>query len=133
MIAAFLPFAGASVADETVPAGSLVLASGLVHRSLPAFALPPVSRDAGRCPVGVGRGPRFGQFLKQFLPTRHGKAWSPLSHKLHFCATKAFLKNSIEAKGANYLEIHWHHFRGLIKEKKIAVSKLTRNLIWLMF
>jgi hypothetical protein len=48
---AFVLLVGASVADDAVPAGSCVLASGLVRRSLSALALPPASRVAGRCPL----------------------------------------------------------------------------------
>jgi hypothetical protein len=51
VVAAFVLLVGASVADDAVPAGSCVFASGLVRRSLSALALPSVSRVAGRCPA----------------------------------------------------------------------------------
>jgi hypothetical protein len=74
VLAAFVLLVGASVADAAVSVGSCVFGSGLVRRFLSAFALPPASRVAGRCPLpsrpawiaeaegplGVGRGPRFG-------------------------------------------------------------------------
>jgi hypothetical protein len=47
VIAAYVLLVGASVADDVAPAGACVFASGLVHRSLSAFALPPVSCAAG--------------------------------------------------------------------------------------
>jgi hypothetical protein len=53
LIAAFNALVGASMADDVVPAGSCVLASGLVRRSPSALVLPPVSRDAGRCPLPI--------------------------------------------------------------------------------
>jgi hypothetical protein len=58
VIAAFLLLVGASVADDVVPAGSCVFASGLVRGPLSALALPPVSRVAGRCalPFRTARG-----------------------------------------------------------------------------
>jgi hypothetical protein len=56
---------GASVADDAVPAGSRVFASELWCRSLSAFALPPVSRVAGRCPL-------------PFRPARGAEAETPL-------------------------------------------------------
>jgi hypothetical protein len=64
-IAAFVLLIGASVADDAVPAGSCVFASGLVRRSLSALALQPVSRVAGRCPVS-------------FRPARGAEAEAPL-------------------------------------------------------
>jgi hypothetical protein len=51
VIAAFLLLVGASVADDGVPAGSCVFASGLVRRSLSDLALPPAPRVAGRFPL----------------------------------------------------------------------------------
>jgi hypothetical protein len=57
--------AGASVADDVVPAGSWVFASGLVRRSLSALALAPVSRVAGRFPL-------------PFRPARGAEAEAPL-------------------------------------------------------
>jgi hypothetical protein len=64
-VAAFVLFVGASVADDAVPAGSRVFASGLVSRFLSALALPPVSRFAGRCPL-------------PFRPARGAEAEAPL-------------------------------------------------------
>jgi hypothetical protein len=57
VIAAFVLMVDASVADDAVPAGLCVFASGLVRRSLSALALPPASHVPGRCsaPVGVLR------------------------------------------------------------------------------
>jgi hypothetical protein len=51
VIAACVLLVGATVVGDAVPAGSCVFASWLVHRSLSALALPPVSRVAGRCPL----------------------------------------------------------------------------------
>jgi hypothetical protein len=65
VLAAFLPLVGASVADDALPVGAPVLASGLVHRSLSALALPPASRVAGRCPL-------------LFCPARGAEAAVPL-------------------------------------------------------
>jgi hypothetical protein len=65
VIAAFVLLVGASVADDAVPAGSCMFASGLVPRSLSAPALPPVSRVAGRCPL-------------PFRPARGAEAEAPL-------------------------------------------------------
>jgi hypothetical protein len=65
VIAAFVLLVGASVADDIVPAGSRVFASGLVRRSLSALALPPVSLVAGRCPL-------------PFRPARGAEAAAPL-------------------------------------------------------
>jgi hypothetical protein len=55
----------ASVADDAVPAGSCVFASGLVRRSLSALALPSVSRVARRFPL-------------PFRPARGAEAEAPL-------------------------------------------------------
>jgi hypothetical protein len=71
--AAFAFLVGASVADDAVPVGSCVLASGLVRRSLSALALPPVFRVAGRCPLPFR--PARGAEAEAPL----GKAWSPIS------------------------------------------------------
>jgi hypothetical protein len=65
VIAVFVLLVVASVTDDVVPAGSCVLASGLVRRSLSALALPPVSRVAGRCPLS-------------FRPARGAEAEAPL-------------------------------------------------------
>jgi hypothetical protein len=65
VIAAFVLLLGASVVDDAVPEGSCVFASGLVRRSLPALALPPVSRVAGRCPL-------------PFRPARDAEAEAPM-------------------------------------------------------
>jgi hypothetical protein len=51
VIAACVLLVGASVADDTVPAGSRVLTAGLVRRPLAALAPLPASRVAGRCPL----------------------------------------------------------------------------------
>jgi hypothetical protein len=51
VIAAFVLLVGVSVADDAVPAGSCVFASGLLRRSMSALALPSVSRVAWRCPL----------------------------------------------------------------------------------
>jgi hypothetical protein len=48
-IAAYVFLLGASVADDAVPAGLRVFASGLVCDSLSALALPPASSVAVRC------------------------------------------------------------------------------------
>jgi hypothetical protein len=53
------------VADDAVPAGSCVFASGLVRRSLSALALQSVSRVAERCPL-------------PFSPARGAEAEAPL-------------------------------------------------------
>jgi hypothetical protein len=65
VIATFVLLDGASVADDAVPAVSRVFASGLVHRSLSALALPSATCDAGRCPL-------------PFRPTRGAEAEAPL-------------------------------------------------------
>jgi hypothetical protein len=72
VIAAFLLLVGPSVADNVVPAGSCVFASGLVRRPLFALALPPVSRVAGRCalPFRTARGAE--------AEARWGRVWSPI-------------------------------------------------------
>jgi hypothetical protein len=49
-LAAYVLLVGASVADDAVPAGARVFASGLVRRSLCPLALPPAARVAGRLP-----------------------------------------------------------------------------------
>jgi hypothetical protein len=51
VIAAFVLLVGACVADDAVPAGWCVLASGLLRRSVSALALPPAPRVAVRCPL----------------------------------------------------------------------------------
>jgi hypothetical protein len=72
VIATFVLLVGASVADDVVPAGSCVFASGLVRRALSALALPPVSCVAGRCP------PSFGPPGVLRPKPRWGRAWSPI-------------------------------------------------------
>jgi hypothetical protein len=49
-LAAVASLVGASVADDVVPVGSFVFASGQVRRSLCALALPSASGVAMRCP-----------------------------------------------------------------------------------
>jgi hypothetical protein len=80
VLAAFVSLVEASVADDAVPLGSCVFASGLVRRSLCALALSPASHVAERCPLlfrsaggadypfGLRRGPRFGFFPFLHLP-----------------------------------------------------------------
>jgi hypothetical protein len=51
VIAAFVLLVWASVADDMVPAGSRVIALGLMHCSLSALSLPNPSRVAGHGPV----------------------------------------------------------------------------------
>jgi hypothetical protein len=87
--AAFVFLVGASVADNAVPVGSCVLASGLVCRSLSALALPPVFRVAGCCPLPSRSAPLGG-----LRPKPHwGKVWSPISFflgrflRLCFCSS----------------------------------------------
>jgi hypothetical protein len=65
VIGAFVLLVGASVADDSLAAGSCVFALGLVPRSLSALALPPASRVAGRCPL-------------PFRPARGAEAEAPL-------------------------------------------------------
>jgi hypothetical protein len=51
VIVAFVFLVGAYAVDDAVPADPQVFATGLVRRSLSAFALPPSSRVAGLCPA----------------------------------------------------------------------------------
>jgi hypothetical protein len=51
VLVAFILLVGAYVPHDAVTAGAPVLASGLLHRSKSALALPPASHVAGPCPL----------------------------------------------------------------------------------